>query len=571
MMFYSLKLLLSCILLNSVSTLVLYSESSPKKETFVDANKVESDFNSDIDSDFDFDSISFDDEEDDYYQFMNEYLDTTGIDHISRTIDPVAIMAILNALNIPIILQEPLFLHSNILNKRSLLDQPIFEPDRPEFPGRWVVGLNAFARKTNRSNFTKHSNNLDSWLALSENSLIGKLEQAIDNANTFSPGIEIEIAKIFALFKNMTIEERQIGFMIHAMKRWRRVTLRIMAPVYYLESNFSLTKKEQDEVARVLGALEPEEEKRFRKAHFINDKIGFGDTRLEVDGKVLNRPSYSLRIGGLATIPTAFNWGAGFMGSSFAKPSTLPTFELDPIFNALENPSTDSEEEAHAVLRNFLLDAFDRISADLIDVPLGNNGHLGLGAYMRGKTPMSTFFNTWFAQRLKFANRISLEWFLPAREKRFYINKINEAAFANHNFQDSNMAAENVQFLKEQAISRLFLRAFESKIVPGVIFRWTSGLYYKGDIFGFNLGTDYWLQNKAHISSIGVLRKTLHEIDIPKAKQPVAQQSKLFGAFLFKIKSDRCTYFFSVNADASLNTKGLGQDYSIALNFESSF
>lgn len=561
MRFYSLKLLLSCILLSSVYTMIIHSEPSPEKEKSSDMQ------------DFDFDSISFDDEEDYYYEFLNEneYLDTAGIDHISRTIDPVAIMAILNALNIPIILQEPLFLHTNILNKRSLLDQPIFEPDRPEFPGKWVVGVNAFARKTTRSNFTKHSNNLDSWLALSEDSLIRKLEQAIDNANVLSPGLEIDIAEIFALFKNMTVEERQAGFMIHAMKRWHSVTLRIMAPLYYLESNFSLTKKEQDEVARVLGALEPEEEKRFRKAHFISDKIGFGDTRLEVDGKVLNRPSYTLRVGGLVTLPTAFTWGAGFLGSSFAKPSTLPTFELDPIFNTLENPSIESEQEALIIVRDFLLDAFDRIAADLIDVPLGNNGHLGLGCYMRGKTPMSTFFNTWFAQRLKFANRISLEWFIPAREKRFYINKINEAAFANHNFQDSNMAAENVQFLKEQAISRLFLRAFETKIVPGVIFRWTSGLYYKGDIFGFNLGTDYWLQNKARISSISTSQKTLQEIDVLKAKQPVAQQSKLFGAFLFKIKSDRCTYFFSINADASLNTKGLGQDYSIALNFESSF
>ena len=141
-------------------------------------------------------------------------------------------------------------------------------------------------RKTTRSNFTKGSDRLDSWLALSQNSLIAKLERAIDNANELSPGLEVDIAEIFALFENMTVEERQVGFMIHGMKRWRSVTLRIMAPLYYQESNFSLTKKEQDEVARVLGALEPEEEKRFRKAHFVSDKIGFGDTRLEVDGTV---------------------------------------------------------------------------------------------------------------------------------------------------------------------------------------------------------------------------------------------------------------------------------------------
>lgn len=561
MMLYLLKLLLSSVFLCSTCSFTSSLSDSSGITTEIK------------DFDFDFDSVSFDEEDD--YLFMNEYLDTTGIDRICRTINPAEIMVILNLLGIPSILQEPLFLHTNILNKRSLLDQPIFEPDRPEFPGKWVTGFSAFARKTTRSNFTRGSDRLDSWLALAEGSLIRKLRRAIDNANVLSPDLEIDIAQIFGLFENMTIEERQVGFMVHGMKRWRNVTLRIMAPLYYQESNFSLTKKEQDEVARVLGALEPEEEKRFRKAHFISDKIGFGDTRLEVDGTVLNRPSYKLRVGGMATIPTAFNWGAGFLGSSFSKPSTLPTFELEPIFGALENPSTECEELAWRTVREFVLDSFDRIAADLIDVPLGNRGHLGLGVYTRGKVPMSAFFDTWFAQRLKIATRTSLEIFTPAREKRFYISRINEQAFASRRFEnpfeDPAQAADNVQFLKEQAIARLFLRAFDTKIVPGIIFRWNGGVYYKGDIFEFNLGMDYWLQNKARISSISVLSKTLQELDIHKAKQPVAQQSKIFGAFLFKIKSDRSTHFFSINADASLNTKGLGQDYSVSLNFESSF
>jgi hypothetical protein len=560
MMFYSLRLLLLGILLSNVhASIIAFSDVSIDIDDFAEVK----------DFDFDFDNVSFDEEDD--YQFMNEYLDTTGMSHITRAINPAEVMVVLNLLGVPLILQEPLYLHTNILNKRPLLDEPIFEPDRPEFPGKWVIGMNAFAKKITRSNFTRSSDRLDSWLALSQASLIRRLEQAIDNANVLSPGLEVNIAQMFRLFENMTVEERNVGFMIHGMKRWRNVTLRIMTPFYYLESNFSLTKKEQDEVARVLGAMEPEEERRFRKAHFISDKIGMGDTRLEVDGTVLKRPSYTWRLGGFTTVPTAFNWGAGFLGSSFAKPSTLPTFELDPIFSAIENPSAESEQEALLLVRDFMLDAFDRIAADLIDVPLGNRGHLGLGIYTRGKTPLSAFFNTWFANRLKFATRMSVEFFMPAREKRFYINRIDEQGFGNHNFQDLDMAAENLQFLKEQAISRLFLRAFDTRVTPGVIFRWTGGAYYKGDIFGFNLGADYWLQNKARLSSLRVFDKTLQEIDVPKAKQPVAQQSKLFGAFLFKIKSDRCTYFFSINAETALNNKGLNQDYAVSLNFESSF
>lgn len=557
MMFYPLKLLFSSLLLCTIYSIVLPREVTVVEDRQLTATK-----------DFDFDTVSFDDEDD--YEFM-EYLDSAGADHISRAINPVTIMTILNALNVPTILQEPLFLHTNILNKRSLLDQPIFEPDRAEFPGKFVVGTSAFARKTERSNFTRGSDKLESYIALSQASLIAKLEDTIQRVNQFSSGFDIDIAKIFSLFENMTVQERQVGFMVHVMKRWRYTTLRVMMPIYYLESNFSLTKKEEDAVARELGARDPEEEERSRKAHFISDKIGFGDTRIELDRRILKRPSFTLRCGVLATVPTAWTWGGGFLGSSFAKPSTLPNFELEAIFNAIENPGTESEKEAINVIKELLLDAFDRVAADLIDVPLGNNRHLGLGIYTRGKTPLSAYLNTSFAERIKFANRISIELFFPATEKRFYINKIDEVGFGNHNFQDTDLAAENVQFLKEQAISRLFLRAFDTRIIPGVIFRWSSGAYYKGERFGFNLGTDFWLQNKPQLSSISVSQKTLHQIDIPKAKPPVAQQSKIFGGLLCKHKTNRSTWIFSVNADASLNTKGLGQDYSLSFNFESSF
>lgn len=520
---------------------------------------------------FDYDCISFDDE--DSYQDMNEFFDTVGMDHMSRAINPVEIMTILNLFGIPPILELPFFLHTNFLNRRSLLDQPIFEPDRAEFPGKWVVGSSLFARKVTRSNFTKNSDKLNSYLALSEALLIERIEKAIENVNTINPLPEIDVAKIFSLFENMTVEERQVGFMLHCSKRWRYTTLRIMAPLYFQETNFSLTPDEQDAVAEEFGALDPEEEKAFRKAHFISDKIGLGDTRIEVDQRILKRPSFTLRCGALATVPTAWAWGKGFLGSSFAKPSTLPVFELDPIFNAIENPSEESQKEATAFITDFLLDSFDRMAADLIDVPLGNRRHLGLGLYVRGKTPLRAYLDNSFAQRTSLTNRISLEWFLPATEKRFYIDKINETAFADHNFKsdDPVVAAQNLQFLQEQFVSRLFLRAIDTRIVPGIIFRWSSQAQYKGEKVGFNVGTDFWLQNKAHFSSIQTVAQTKHEIDIPRAKMPLAYQSKVFGGLVFKHKTDKNMWFFSINADANVSSKGLCQDYTLSFNFEASF
>lgn len=517
------------------------------------------------DFDFDFDMVSFDDDDD--YQLM-EYLDTAGMDHISRAINPIEVMTLLNLLGVPAILEEPLFLHTNILHKRSLLDQPIFEPDRAEFPHGFVVGASAFAHKINRSNFTKHSTQLKSYVALAQASLIQKLQNTINAA----PGPTIDVAKIFSLFENMTVEERQAGFMFHCMKRWKnRTTLFLMIPIYYLESNFSLTPHEQDLVAQELGAVDPEEETAFRKAHFISDKIGFGDTRIEIDNVILNRPTHMWRCGGFLTLPTAWTWGGGFVGSQFPKPSTLPMFELEPLIDAIGNSSLT---EAQTLLTDFALDSFDRVAANLLDVPLGNGRHFGIGGFTRWKLPLHHFISTTFADRMHYAGRMSLEFQFPSIQKRFYINKIDEQGFADRNFGDTEnaqVAADNLQFLTEQAVSRLFLRAFDTRIIPGIIFRWSSGIYYKGQQWGFNLGPDFWLQGKPHFSKIYVPKSTLNVIDVPKAKEPLAYQGKIFGGIVLKHKSDRSTWFFSFNADASLFERGLNQDFTLSFNFEASF
>lgn len=521
------------------------------------------------DFEFDFDLISFDEDEDS--QLM-EYLDTAAMDHISRAVNPVDIMNILNHLGVPAILEEPVFLHTNVLHKRSLLDQPIFEPDRAEFPKSFVVGAHAFAHKINRSNFTKHSTKLNSYISLAEESLIAKLQSAVDTINGLSPeSLPIDVATIFALFENMTVEERQVGFMFHCMKRWGKTTFRLLLPIFYQESNFSLTKQEEDAVAEELGAQDPEQADEFNKQHFISDRIGFGDTRIEVDNVTLKRPTYTIRCGGFLTLPTAWTWGAGFNGSQFPKPSTLPMFELEPLFEAIGNPT---QGEVKMLFSDFLLDSFDRVAADLLDTPLGNNHHFGFGAYTRWKLPLKHFMSTTFANRMHFAGRMSLEVQLPSSEKRFYINKIDQQAFDDRNFNDTEnaeVAADNLSFLTEQAVERLFLRAFDTRIIPGVIFRWSSGLYYKGQQWGFNLGPDFWLQSKPHFSKIYAPDIALRMIDVPKAKQSIAYQVKAFGGIVLKHKSNRNTWFFSLNGDVSLFERGLNQDYTLSLNFESSF
>jgi hypothetical protein len=515
------------------------------------------------------DDIVFDDE--DMYPFMDEYLDNSTANKAMNSIDPADIMTLLNLINAPQILETPFFLETNILNKRSLLDEPIFEPDRPFFPKNRTLGLHAFIRKTDRSNFTKTSTKLNSYLSLTEEILISKLQTTIDRIIGILPQSNIDIERIFNLFENMTVEERQAGFMLHAMVKRNKTTFRIMMPAYYLENNFSLTKEEQDAVANEFGVMEPEEERLFRKNHFICDKIGIGDTRLEIDQQILKRPSLTFRCGLQATIPTACAWGTGFAGSSYPKPSALPTFNLEPIFDAFQNPSPQAEAIARQDLAEFLLDSFDRIAANLIDSKMGNNRHLGVGFFVRTKTPLRAYMNNSFAERISLTNRVSAEFFLPATEKRFYIQRINEQEFNSRNFEDLSQASSNLAFLEEQFIQRIFLQALPTRIVPGAIFRWTNAACYKGQLWGFNFGTDFWIQSKDHFGKIYASPALVKKLSVQKAKPPFAQQSKLFGGVVWRHKSYNKAYYVSLNGDITFSNKGVGEDWGISLNFEANF
>jgi len=553
-----------------ISTIILYvTPLLANPETSSDTQQIYTADTQETEQEFFFDDIYFDEE--DNYDFMNEYLDTTALDHINKTIDPAEAMSILNLINAPAILQVPFFLHTNPINKRSLLDQPIFEPDRAVFPYSTVCGLTAFMRKTNRSNFTKDSTNLRSYLSLKEDQLISRLQESIANLVKLLPQYEIDIEKIFNLFENMTIEERQAGCMFHFTKKWNHATLRVLLPFFYQESNFSLTKREQDAIANEFGVMDPEEEKQFRKAHFISDRIGMGDTRIEIDQRIINRPSVTIRCGAQATIPTAWTWGSGFMGSSFPQPSILPTFDLDPLFDAFTDPSPAVEQAAFDSVSNFLFDSFDRIAANLIDIKLGNNRHLGIGAYMRTKTPLRAYMNNSFADYISLTNRISIELFLPSIEKRFYINTIDSKAFNDRNFKDLTQAASNLAFLEEQFIERIFLRAFPTRVQPGAIIRWTNAAYYKGKRYGFSIGTDFWMQTRDSLGKIYTSSSVRQQLNREKAQPPFATQTKIFGSITRKHVTPLTSYFFSIIGDTILTNKGLGQDYSIALNFEASF
>lgn len=142
------------------------------------------------------------------------------------TLTPQDIIGFLESINAIPILEEDFYLRTNALNTRSLLDLPTFEPICSCETGRkWAVGFTAFYNQTTRMFYTSDSDKLSSYLALCEETILEKIETALE---PFIPDLrnrdlDVNFREVFNIFSNMAMQDRRLGFMIHgerAKKDW---------------------------------------------------------------------------------------------------------------------------------------------------------------------------------------------------------------------------------------------------------------------------------------------------------------------------------------------------------------
>lgn len=497
---------------------------------------------------------------------------------------PEQIIQLLIALGALDILQENLYCQTNGLNERSLLDEPLFEPKQCCYQDNWTIGGDFFWNQVNASHLLPNRTAIKFYLNLFGPTLIEKLQ---NSASTLLPlfasgEFNLDIAQLFALFENMTVQERRIGFMFEAMKRWEWIELRFMIPLYYNERNYFFSVKEQETarefLAQEFGGTDAQAEADFQKNHLISDAFGIGDTRLEVNGEWINYNGFTLKAGLFGTFPTAFALKNGIVGSHYKKLCAFPLFDFNALFAIVDQvqmqggiATKEQEELAFSFIRNLTLGALDQLSANLLDVQLGNGGHFGFGPYMRLHTPLSCLFRGVWAESFAFNGRYSIEYQIPKNEKVFYKIDANPADFQNRNFNDPTQADANLTFLENEFIRRLYTIAIPTRVQPGFIFRWTSSLCYDGCYTDFRLGTDTYIRTKPGFSHIKACPELRSQINVDAAELFLAYQSKITGGITGKVERPEHTWYISLNGDYTFWSSGLGKDFTITFGIEANF
>jgi hypothetical protein len=519
--------------------------------------------------------------------------DEMNLPDIDKGYSPEKTVQILVDMNIVEILKQPFFLRTNPLNKRNVLDLPMAALEKRYKHKDWVLGSSLFYNETNRCYFSQHCDAITSYLGLTQDGFLNALDVAAKKAATLvANDFSFDPLDAIMLLKNGTISERQAGLMMFGEKQLHAWTLSWKLPFYYLERNYWLTQEEQDALEDAYGASTAEQRDYLQKHHLVADKIGFGDFRLSCDTQLFasNDDRFDCRVGGQITIPTAFALAQGIMGNHFVQCSrqqnldfkNMTGYHLDEILTmAAPAPGDEAEknqEKAFSILKDLGIRALNGVSAQLLEAPLGNSGHLGIGGYYKTLIPLSVFIKRRWAQRFMYKGGMFLEYLVPKTEQRMFVQRVDIDALDSRDYNDESEQGsfDNMVFLEEQIIDKLFPFVYNATVHPGIIFRWTGTLSLESYHWLFNLGTDTWIRTQEVLTNIrppfeGQENPIAPNLKTEQARRLLGYQWKGLASLGYKVQRKKHTWILSLDGDYTFSQSGIGSDYTISLNLELDF
>ena len=496
-------------------------------------------------------------------------------------IDPEIIITLLTGspLRLQNILPFSLYYYTYPLQRRSLHTIPSLALLLQDVPQCHFSGtVKPFFRFTPRAHFTPRSTNILCYLSmLTEHDFIEDID--LDEFQN------IDIPAVLPLFKNIRLEERELGAMCSLQFHQNNWIASLTLPILYLENNYFLTEQEREAIEKsplFSGATVPNPSltpsldfSTFTEDHLINDKGGIGDLRAECWYDLTSHERCSAYVGAQITIPTARVVLSGISGApddAFCQ-KTLPFFDLQTMFNLFSAGTANATVTLATMVANLGIDALDRLSSILLNNKLGIK-HVALGPVFRADGCLGR-------PDLTLQVTADIAYYIPANEVRYFKTVKNAQEF-DRDYADPEQAQANLNFLMQQATDTLYPTAVCIKVHPGWTINFTSALRVFRPKYTATVGYNFWA--KTH-ENFGCISKTFGVcdpfsslygaprysnakiLDLSAGRLSSALQGKLFGSITSTIHSkDSYDIRTGIRADATVHTYVLGRDFTLAID-----
>lgn len=473
------------------------------------------------------------------------------------------------------ILLHPLYLRTNPLRLRYILDNEQWQHDF--VPGTTGFIFTPFVDFTYKSNFWRNKTTIDSYLDFAQGDLVEKLEELLkmyieekeedlddDIVTAFA---NTDIPDVLELFNKMKVQQKQAGGMLKYIYKPENASWKVdvRVPLLWQLYNFYLTPAEQKaiEESPLIALLGAGDFMPFAKAHLISDKFGLGDTQVNVEWVVKDKPTSAASIGISLGIPTAVAFKKGLYGSYFNKKNPRPTFSIvEDVINILETDSDNIELKKRGAQLG--LQILDRVSSVLLDHPLGRDKHWTLGAYYRSRMD--------FTSNLQLLGYTGIICPLPATEDRFINHPITHAEVQTlkglpHETDEESIIALNMY--TKLILRKLFPEAYSCTVFPGLIFISNSCLNYTYHNWKFSLGSNTYCQMQEKLMKLKVDSDLKDVLDTSTAFNEYAYQTKNYIRIQYQNPESSWTY--AVGASASGISNRIGATSTFCINVQRNF
>ncbi len=462
------------------------------------------------------------------------------------------------------VLAKNFFRRTNNLNKRPIETLPIFwlAPDKCANLN-WNFRTHVFFNDNGYLHMSPECYLLDpAYLQLNEE-FFEDIDQSL---------FEDKLPSLLLISRGK-IQERRFGFMFQTFKNWQKYSLEVLVGLMYDERNYWFTPEEQAAITNQFGA-----ENTSNNAvnstileHALSDKIGITDTQLKFRIPICEideLKNFYINIGPMVTVPTAFALKNGIFGSNFVDKSHRPTINIKQLLDYYAcDPNNPNTAAAKQMVEPILINSIDRLSEDLLQTPLGNGGHFGLGALIEPQYLYSDSIripaSAWF------------EYLLPAYEPRFYIQKKDPALFTDAALNPplapdpEAQAGESLAFLDTQAINTIYLERESVKVHPGFTGELQIAPEFKINSCIFIMGYDFWFKQRESLGKF----KTAQPIIIAQLNRAFnrrfcAYQNKVFSKICYRAIKKTYDWTLDICGEKTLSSYGISKDWSLAIAFE---
>ena len=461
------------------------------------------------------------------------------------------------------ILNLPIYLHTSPIRNRPILEYPFTLPYGFDMRDNNSISVQFFLNAWSHKNFTKTTQNLGSYFLLGNPERATILQELDDN---FGQDTLTGLTKSLVLFDPAIVQENRIGAVFASHVAHNNFFVSAQLPVLYTERNLYLTpsQKAAISISSLGGMLTTDgvDQNEFIYEHIVMDQFGLGDLKVKAMYEMHASNNFDLDLGGFIIFPTAVALKQGMIGTWFDQNNDRAYLDLATI--DLFNITAENQDD----IANFFLAAIDKLSSNILNCPLGNNGHVVLAP--------SINFDWYFAQNWQFSNDFSLQVPLGANEQRFYQKIQSQAEFLNAYNAAYQIGADDpisfVNYVNTQLQDLFFPYVFPTMVFPGIVFNSTNQFAYKFNACDFFLGSNFWYQGAEHLKPfINTQNSQNFGYDYTGAAAASAAQEKLFGRVDFNINSTDLCWCFSLYGDITIWNSGIGNDYTVGLFIDCKF